>query len=431
MTVSIIALSIMPRARFLQNLVINVLSICVGAAAALLVMYSAVKARQHTTSAPSSTAQPTSPTGGSSNRVSYNASASVVAAIWLFFWIYLANFARSKLPQLQFGAIIFSILLIVTCSNACVVPTIPAAENIVKNLLIAELMAMAIATGVSLFVIPVSCRTIVVKIIAGYLGAIRGALKAHVVYLQSLEDHDVMHDMLISDGPPRPEVKAVKGSVAGLTAVHGQLQANLPFAKQEIGFGKFGPDELKELNRMLRSIMLPIAGFGSMTEIMRQIALAFGWTKERVANLPEEERIDREKSIADWNLNMQLVHEPMETVLQAMDEAVEHILLTLQLKAPPKPSKKTTKTQDVEATAESTAPGQPGFSKYLEKKVTDFYQGKHLTLIEWGKARGIEFPPGFFDDPADHEMPVSTEVSSEGLIRRQRNRRQLYLLLYV
>jgi hypothetical protein len=422
---------IMPRARFLQNLVINVLFICLAGSCAVLIMYTAVKARQHTTPKAPASAPPASAGGASLNQVPYNSSASVVAATWLFFWIYAINVARSKLPQLQFGAIIFSIIIIVASSNACLVPTVTVAKSVGRNLLVAELFAMAISTGVSLFIIPVSCRTIVKKIMTGNLGAIRGALKANKIYLQSLEDHDVVSDLLTVDGPLRPEAKAVQASISGLAGIHGQLQANLPFAKQEIGFDKFGPEELKEINRLLRNIMLPIAGFGSMTQILKQIALSFDWTKEHIAKFSEEERLDREKAITEWNLNMQLVHEPMETVMQAMDEAIEHIMLTLQFKASPKSGKATAESGDMEAGAESTAPGQPGFAAYLEKKITDFNQGKQLTLIEWGKARGIDFPPDFFDHPSEMTLPISDEVSSQGQVRRQRNQRQLYLLLYV
>jgi hypothetical protein len=429
--VSILGVCILPRAKFLQSLVINVLFICIAIACAILAMYTAVKARQHTTPKAATAKPPPSVSSNSLIQVPYNSSASVVAATWLFICTYAVNVARSKLPQLQIGGIIFSIIIIVATSNACLVPTVPVAKSLGRSILIAELFAMAITTAVSLFVIPVSCRTIVKKIITGNMGAIRGTLKAHMVYLQSLENHDIMSDLLTVDGPPRPEEKAVQASITGLAGIHGQLQANLPFAKQEIGFDKFGPDELKELNRLLRNIMLPIAGFGSITEILKQIALSFGWTKERVANLSEKEKLDRENSIADWTLNMQLAYEPIKTVVQAMDEAVEHVLLTLQLKALPKTGKVMVETEDIEAGGESTAPGQPDFAAYLEKKVTDFYQGKHLTLIEWGKIRGIEFPPDFFDHPSKMTLPISDEISSEGQVRRQRNQRQLYLLLYV
>ena len=72
----------------------------------------------------------------------------------------------------------------------------------------------------------------------------------------------------------------------------------------------------------------------------------------------------------------------------------------------------------VEAGVEATAPGQSGFADSLQKRIADFYQGKHLTLIEWGKLRGVEFPPDFFEHPSDSALPKSVEVSPEGMIRR-------------
>jgi len=45
---SILAIPIMPRAKFLQNLLFNVLATCVGAAISLLAIWSGVQARHHT-----------------------------------------------------------------------------------------------------------------------------------------------------------------------------------------------------------------------------------------------------------------------------------------------------------------------------------------------------------------------------------------------
>ena len=64
------------------------LFVCIGTAIALLEIYCSVKARQHTT-----TVSTDAPIGssGSAESVSYNASASAVSAIWLFFTIFIAN----------------------------------------------------------------------------------------------------------------------------------------------------------------------------------------------------------------------------------------------------------------------------------------------------------------------------------------------------
>jgi hypothetical protein len=57
----------MPRAKFIQTLILNTIGICVGSAVALLGIWSGIKAREHTTPAGSTAA--------------YNSSQ---AAVWYF-----------------------------------------------------------------------------------------------------------------------------------------------------------------------------------------------------------------------------------------------------------------------------------------------------------------------------------------------------------
>lgn len=55
----------------------------------------------------------------------------------------------------------FSIFTNVAFSYGALFPTVASAESFVRQLLTAFLTAFAIATGVNLFVIPVSSRTVV------------------------------------------------------------------------------------------------------------------------------------------------------------------------------------------------------------------------------------------------------------------------------
>jgi hypothetical protein len=100
--VSIISFCIMPRAKFIQTMIMNLIAICLGAAIGLLVVYCSVQARLHTRVAPLAG----SPDAGT---VSYNSSASVVSAVWLFFQVYLVNTLKAKYPQFQFPSIMYSI----------------------------------------------------------------------------------------------------------------------------------------------------------------------------------------------------------------------------------------------------------------------------------------------------------------------------------
>jgi hypothetical protein len=85
--VSILGFAIMPRAKFIQMMIFDVLAVCIAACFALLTMFSSVRARQHTSTNPND---------------SYNASASSVSGLWLFFQIWMVHTFRAKYPQLQF-----------------------------------------------------------------------------------------------------------------------------------------------------------------------------------------------------------------------------------------------------------------------------------------------------------------------------------------
>lgn len=153
----------MPRAKYIQTVILNALGICIGSAVALLGIWSGVQARNHTTP-PGSTA-------------TYNSSQAVVCAIWLFANIYFVNTLRAKIPALQFPAIMYSIFTNVAFTFGPNFQTIKQGEALIRQLLIAFLSAFALSTAVSLFVIPVSSRTVVQKEQAQYVEAVRGALK--------------------------------------------------------------------------------------------------------------------------------------------------------------------------------------------------------------------------------------------------------------
>ena len=93
--ITILSVPIVPRAKYIQTLMLNITGICIGSATALLGIWSGIKAREHTTPA------------GSNAR--YNSSQAAVCAIWLFANIYFANVMRAKMPPLQFPVIVYSI----------------------------------------------------------------------------------------------------------------------------------------------------------------------------------------------------------------------------------------------------------------------------------------------------------------------------------
>jgi hypothetical protein len=429
----------MPRAKFIQTLLFNLISLCFGAAVALLVIFCAVTARQNTTAtSPSSGVQSPSP---GATLVTYNSSASVVCAIWLFVQIYAINAAKAKFPQLMFPAIMYSIFVIVACTYSTQFASMTSGISFVKRLLETFLTGLGIATGVSFLVFPVTCRKIVFKEFTGYIGALQSGLKAQQVYLASLQDPEVFGKSVITEaqgeGLQTPEMLAVRGTVGALTALHAKLQADLPFAKREIAFGKLGAQDLKEMNKMFRQVMLPTVGLSAIMDIFERIGCIHGWTQAHLTSgLSKEEEAIRKQTLVEWSDNIKAVNPQFEAITEAMLEGLEHVALQLQLKSKPKAKNRKGKkvsplSEDVEADAEATKPGDKGFGDHLKQKIRIFDGGRQQTLRDWCTRHGINLSPDFFDHPKDATFTESSAFKQEDLDKHQQNQRQLYLLLYV
>jgi hypothetical protein len=316
--------------------------------------------------------------------------------------------------------------------------------SFMKRLLETFLTGFAVAAGVHFVVFPVTCRKIVFKEFAGYLAALQGGLKAHQAYLHSLEDPGQFAKAMVGDVDSKTatsvEAAGVRAAIGGISGLHGKLQGDLPFAKREIALGKLGPDDLKDLNKLVRLVMLPVVGLGAIMDIFDRIAASQGWTEAHLKEgLEPVEQERRKRILSEWSDNIKALRGAFDSIIEVMGEGLEHVALQLQLKKAPKPKKKRTgsassigeEAEDVEARAESTRPGDKGFADYLDQKTKIFNAGKQQTLRGWCERHGIELSTHFFDHPADAPYSESSEKRNEDYEEHQRNQRQLYLLLYV
>ena len=327
-----------------------------------------------------------------------------------------------------------------------------------KSLLEAFLTGFAIAAGVSLFVVPTSSRKVVHKEMADYIAAVRGCLKANTVYMHTLEQPSTessetnhMTEDEEKDRQPQkiekleknlsPEAKGLKGAIACLGALHSKLHIDLDFAKKEIAYGKLKAEDLSEIFGLLRDILLPIVGMGTVTDIFARMAVSQGWRsgdpEQRHKKLAEQDDVEKEQGIRQWNEIMTSLHRPLESLTEATDEGLQHILYTLELAKPPKTKFSKTRsdetssspTEDVEAKGDSLKPGQMGFAACLAKRTDDFYQQREVGLRTWCKLKGNKLQPDGRSNPV--QPTPKTGVGDEGSILRRGNQQQLYLVLYV
>ncbi len=281
--ISVLALAILPRGKYLQNLALNVVAICVGAAVALLVLWTAVQARINTS-------QPLTPAeakaAAAAGRPPYNSSQSAVCAVWLFTNIWIVNILRAKMPSFNLPSIVYSILVNIAATYGPIMATTAQAEVFVKQLMTSMLLALGIATGVSLFVFPVSSRTIIMAQFRGSILLLRKAVSLQRDYLQGLEQEDMFglesvetsvgRDLDTADkkSSGRKKTKSAKGGepltkeakaaqvlrecITKLRDLAGKLQGEITFAKREAAWGKLSADDLSEIFKLLRNVFIPV-----------------------------------------------------------------------------------------------------------------------------------------------------------------------------
>jgi hypothetical protein len=249
------------------------------------------------------------------------------------------------MPALQFPVIMYSIFTNVAFTYGPLFPTIASGEALVKQLLQGFLTAFAISTGVSLFIIPISSRTVVFKEQAGYVQLIRATLKAQTTYLQSLETSNMfapeepVKDYDEKDGEskkaknnkktnekdkPHPaaniQAQALKGNVAALTALHGKLHGDMSFGKRETAWGKLDAKDIDEIFTLFRNILIPLIGMSTITDIFERIAERRGWVRIQNSKFDKAEAWEacgqeaKEKEKKTWNEIMKTLHEPFEMV---------------------------------------------------------------------------------------------------------------------
>ncbi|KAJ5247150.1 hypothetical protein N7468_002133 [Penicillium chermesinum] len=432
--VSIYGFPVMPRAKFIQMFIVDLMAVCIGTCFALLTMLSSVKARQHTESGSTTT---------------YNSSASAVTAVWLFFQIWMVHTFRAKYPQFQFPVIIYSFFANIAAIYAPQEANMTSAFTFVLRLLKTFLTGLALSAGVSLFLFPNTSRKAVFKQMAGYINSLRTALDAHAVYFLTLESDDMFGRAETYDSSREksnkkgkvysPEAEAIRVAIRQINDMHAKLHGDLTFAKREFALGRLGPDDLQGIFRHLRQVMIPVTGLGFVVDIFQRLSEYNRWNPPidpTVGVLPDG---IRESVVRDWNEIMRAVHDPFATIIQTIDEGLLHTLYVFRLAKPPKRialaqevngDGVTHDPKDVEAETENRMPGEKGFAKHFEKKLAEFRRAKRIALETWAEEKGISLPPDFFDHPASVQS-LKGDFFDASASYQDRSRRQLYLFLYM
>lgn len=442
--VAVLSLSLLPRGKFVQTLVFNLLFLGVGSAVSLLILWSALQARLHTQTAPSDPRAPPS----------YNSSQSAVSAVWLFANIWIVNTIRAKYPSLNIPSIVYSILTNISCTLSPQITSNAAFESIIKRLLTAMLLGFAIAAGVSLFVLPVSSRSVWAAQLKGCLQLLQGVVKQEKTYLQSLEREDMFavpadicaathireSDDSVDDiskgkqknkAQPEPkstaEAKAIKETMFNLRLLTSKIYVDLPFAKRDIAWSKLAAKDLTAIMELLRGVVIPIHGIGTVIDIFQRLAEKRGWVTTPETSLEVLAEKNEEKRV--WNEVMKQLHEPFEKLSVAIDEGLQHAGMLLEILPRPKTPKSSANSTDgsaavdVESKGDLIRPGDSGFAETLRARVRAFQDVRGAILQAWAKEKGLV---------TELSSPDGVNISlPQTDTEHWRDREQLYVLLYI
>lgn len=327
-----------------------------------------------------------------------------------------------------------------------------------KRLIEAFLTGFAIASGVSLLVFPLTSRTVVFKTAAGYIGALRGALKAQRRYLESLENENVFssqqtaedgrsdghhehqhnlfhHQKQAAASQPSAEAQALKTMIATLAELQGKIGGDVAFAKREVAYGNLDASDLSQMIKLMQQIMLPIFGMSTVADIFDRAAKKRGWkpASEGGSSYPERSRDVKEREIRQWNEVMKTLHHPFNVLTEAMDQGLQHTLYTLDLAKRPKKGRGLKTGDEIEGASSDTEakggiiePGDKNFADSLSASIDRFYEQRELTLNAWR----IQHNADLNEARNQASMQLDSEVGT-ATTDHQRRQRQLYLTLYI
>lgn len=384
---------IQPRAKFVQTMLVQILLTCLGAAIAVLACYCAIRARINSEGllGPATGGPGTSGLAAkNAQTATYNSSASAVAGVWLFVEIYGISAFRANFPQYTIPCIMFAIFANVSMTYAPQFSAMAQAEAFVLSLISAFLTGFAVATGVSLLILPVTSRELLFNDMRSYITGLQDCLGANMSYLNSLEETDMFAAQKTNSAGQKPSkspsAEAFSAKMQAVSAIHAKCATNLTFAKREVAFGKLGPDDLQQTFKLLREMTVPIVGLSSLSDIFERVSQESGWDRSRsfaaatMADAANEAEKTRIESINEWHELIRLLKEPFANLTEVIDEGLQHVAITLELSSKPREA---AAQQDEEATGNTPKPGDKGFSDYLDRRAEEFNQSKKLMLHGW------------------------------------------------
>ncbi|GKZ23185.1 hypothetical protein AbraIFM66951_000727 [Aspergillus brasiliensis] len=381
--ISVLSQALTPRAKFMRIMFFDLLSTCVSASLCCLAVFCAVRARQHNTP----------PDASESVRNGFSSDACAVSAIWLIFMIWAANTVRAWRPQeLQDPMVAFSIFSSVTITRGGMFTTLSEGLSFISRLLKGFMLGFAIATGVSLLILPITSRGHVFDDIRGYVAQIDNVLQSQIDFVKGtseawtgsqglLKRTRTARSMREMQNSPISDLEAKKkrltASITKLNGLHGKLQSDLLYSKDELAWGKLSAGDLSRIGGLLRSILLPLSGMAMLPEVLDMIVKNEGTRSNSLRSLDgaEDSLKQSEMERVAQTLQNRLVDSS-----RLVTVGLQYVLLALGLSKRKKLEKQYAGKADEEGTGELLTPLEPEFAQRYEQEMRNYFlRRKDLT----------------------------------------------------
>jgi hypothetical protein len=406
--ISVLSQALTPRAKFLKIFLFDLLATCVSASLCCLAVFCAVKAREHTTAS-------TTPSDGDGD---YNSSACAVSGIWLIVLIWIANGIRAWKPaELQDPMVAFSVFACVTVTRAGMFGSLSQGLGFVSRLLKGFLIGFAVAGGVSLLIYPITSRGDVLRDVMRYVKGIEGVLQAEGEFLDGGEgDQSILRrvqttrsvrgtEETIDSDIDSTKRKKLQTAITSLNSLHGKLQSDLSYSKDEIAWGKLSTSDLDRIGGLLRNLLLPLSGMAMLPDILDIIVE----DKARLSEMGEgsQERLETRQLI---NVMRHKLAECEELVTCGL----QYALLQFET-VRPKDVERRQKEADEETGLPSLCPTSVDFASLFRARLQEY------STSQWNDLPGMLGSEKTSDAASeDQTLPADSDISQE-----------LFLLLYM
>ena len=296
--------------------------------------------------------------------------------------------------------------------------------TLVKRLLDTFFVGFGLAFAVHFVVLPISAHDMATLVLTQYLQALKGVIDAKGALLISLPSRDWSNASKASslgsdsDGEPVerltawPEADKWRALTNAATECQIRIQSEMRYIKREVTFSNLSGKDYSSISKLLRNILIPIAGLETVIQVNDRVEKQGGWNSVGVHKDGSSSEIS-DRSLTDvekeqWARLFNQVEPAYRLLWHAMVEGLDYGFYTLKITKKPAFSTKA----ELEARA-SESGNVKGFAGYLEKAINHFLTEREGPLKEWCAMNGME------------------ETRPNDRTAHQRHTSQLYLLLDV